>query len=94
MSKCACGFNPPADPNPDCERCGLIAENAELRANAWRKQAGVVPSVDSEMAREAEAFEAGAAALEREGQPVAMGILANYSQELGEEFSETEEDES
>jgi hypothetical protein len=44
--------------------------------------------------KEADAFEVGAAALEREGQPVAMGILANYSQELGEEFLENEEEES
>jgi hypothetical protein len=27
MSDCVCGFNPPNDPNPDCERCQLISEN-------------------------------------------------------------------
>jgi hypothetical protein len=27
------------------------------------------------------------------GEPTALGILANYSQELGEEFAETEEEE-
>jgi hypothetical protein len=30
MSECVCGFNPPEDCNPDCERCGLIKRIAEL----------------------------------------------------------------
>lgn len=32
MSDCVCGFNPPDDCNPDCERCQLIAEIERLRA--------------------------------------------------------------
>ncbi|MCH9838232.1 hypothetical protein K0U83_21395 [bacterium] len=27
MSECVCGFNPPVDCNPDCERCDLVAAN-------------------------------------------------------------------
>lgn len=29
-SNCICGFNPPEDCNPDCERCGLIKIIADL----------------------------------------------------------------
>lgn len=29
---CVCGFNPPSDPNEDCERCRLIARVATLEA--------------------------------------------------------------
>lgn len=29
-TECVCGFNPPEDPNPDCERCMLICRIAEL----------------------------------------------------------------
>ncbi len=32
MPDCVCGFNPPGEPNPDCERCRLVTENARLRA--------------------------------------------------------------
>ncbi len=31
MNNCICGHNPPADPNPDCERCRLIIERDEAR---------------------------------------------------------------
>jgi hypothetical protein len=30
LKACVCGFSPPADPNPDCERCRLVCENARL----------------------------------------------------------------
>jgi len=30
MNNCVCGFDPPNDPNPDCERCQLIVEVARL----------------------------------------------------------------
>ena len=30
MNNCVCGFNPPSDPNPDCERCQLICHAARL----------------------------------------------------------------
>lgn len=30
--ECACGFRPPGDCNPDCERCTLISTIAELEA--------------------------------------------------------------
>ena len=30
MTNCVCGFNPPNDPNPDCERCQLVAEVARV----------------------------------------------------------------
>ena len=29
MSQCDCGFNPPNDPNPNCERCKLVTVLAE-----------------------------------------------------------------
>jgi hypothetical protein len=30
MNDCVCGFNPPDDPNPDCERCQLVTEVTRL----------------------------------------------------------------
>ena len=31
MNNCVCGFNPPIDPNPECERCQLVAEVERLQ---------------------------------------------------------------
>lgn len=33
MNKCVCGFNPPAEPNPDCERCQLVCEVERLKSH-------------------------------------------------------------
>lgn len=35
---CVCGFRPPEECNPDCERCGLIKEIASLKAANIREQ--------------------------------------------------------
>lgn len=32
MAGCVCGFDPPGEPNPDCERCRLVSANAALAA--------------------------------------------------------------
>jgi hypothetical protein len=36
MSDCICGFNPPTDPNADCERCQLVGTISSLRAENLR----------------------------------------------------------
>jgi len=39
MNNCVCGFDPPNDPNPDCERCQLICKVARLeKENAILKK--------------------------------------------------------
>lgn len=50
-SECVCGFNPPDDPNMDCERCQLIVQRDEARDLArrlWRITRDLMPYVDQQ----------------------------------------------
>lgn len=45
--ECICGYRPPTDPSPDCERCRLITDLAVARADAERLANGIVNANDA-----------------------------------------------
>jgi regulator of replication initiation timing len=71
MSECVYGHNPPADHNPDCERCGLVVKVANTEAKLetmrilWDTACDSVDRLEAENAELRAKVEAGKKSRER-----------------------------
>lgn len=80
MSECVCGFNPPNDCNPDCERCQLVA-----KADKWERGFYHILKVGTKARERAAMWEGKFHQLRRENNRLRKKL---YQQDVGEKIIE------